>query len=165
MARHIEVTAAPASAVGRTGVVATGAMHGLVAGVGMGVVLIVAAAYAKTPALHPFMAIGATFVGPEALEGGTGVAMYGAALHLLLSGLLGVGFVALIPPDMPRVSAIGVGVGYAFLVLGIMASLVVPPVNSVFRAEMQHIGGSWVIAHGVFGAMLGSLGGASPERG
>jgi hypothetical protein len=158
MATRLEVTAAPTRTAARPGdSVAMGTILGLLAGVAMGLVLLVAAWWVGMPALHPFLAVGASFLGPEALEGGAGIVLYGAALHLLLSAALGVCFVALVPRDMPPVSAAGIGIGFALLALGVIASVLVPVVNPVFRAEMQPMGGAWVIAHFVYGLVLGVL--------
>ena len=117
--------------------------------------LILAAAATGMDALHAMRAIGATFVGPEALLGGAGSLAYGALLHAATSIAFGLLFVAILPIDLPPLGAAALGTGYAMFVLGIMASAVVPSVNPVFRAQMQPIGGSWVIAHALYGCALG----------
>jgi hypothetical protein len=137
------------------GALARGLIAGTLAGVVMAVFLAGAASLAGLPPLQPLRAIGATLGGPEALAGGSGPALVGAVLHLLLSAALGVAIAALIPSGLSPFGGSVVGAGYALFVLGFMASLVVPTVNPAFAAAAQPIGGAWVVAHVVFGATLG----------
>jgi hypothetical protein len=134
----------------------------------MAIFLVVLAGASGMPWLKPLQAIGATLVGPGGL-GGSGQAIYGAFLHALASAALGLLYAAIFPRDFPPLCAAVVGAGYALLALAIMASMVVPIVNPSFRAEMQPIGGSWVVAHALFGAAMGlwwALGGrSSPDGG
>jgi len=134
----------------------------------MAIFLVAAAIRAGMPGLYPLKVIGATFVGPEALGRGSGPVLYGAALHALTSIALGLVFAGLVPRELPPLCGVVVGMGYALLAAGIMASLVVPAVNPAFRGEMQPIGGSWVIAHALFGLALGlshALSGRAPRGG
>jgi hypothetical protein len=118
------------------------------------VVAVVGAASQGVPAVQPLQVIGASFVGPEALEGPARIA-FGALVHLGTSVAFGVVFAAIVPRDFPTASGIGVGVGWALFGLGFMMSTIVPWANPGFRGEMQDLGGTWVIAHAVFGAVLG----------
>jgi hypothetical protein len=100
--------------------------------------------------LLPLQAIGATMVG----SGGPAQAVAGALLHALLSAAFGLLYAAIFPRDYPPPCALVVGAGYALFVLAIMASVVVPEANPSFRGAMQPIGGTWVVAHALFGATL-----------
>jgi hypothetical protein len=143
------------AAARRHDVVASGTAAGLAGGVVMMLLITVSAALAGMPALHPLGVIGASLLGPEALDGGPAHVAYGTILHVLVSCSFGVLFAAMIPRDFPVASAAMVGAGSAILIIGVMMSLVVPPINPMFRSEMQPIGGTWVIAHAAFGATLG----------
>jgi hypothetical protein len=94
-------------------------------------------------------------VGPEALDGAAKLA-FGAAVHLATAAALGVLYSAVVPRDFPTACAVGVGVGLALFALMFMMPVVVPWANPGFRGAMQAIGGAWVIAHAVFGAVLGA---------
>jgi hypothetical protein len=155
---RVEVAGAPvpaAEASPRQEWLASGVVGGLFAGALMALFLMLAAGAAGTPWGQPFRAIGATFVGAGALEGGAGAVAFGAILHALASAVLGLGFVALFPRDFPRASGAVVGLGYALFAMAIMTSLVVPAVNPAFATAVQPTGGTWVIAHALFGAALG----------
>jgi hypothetical protein len=106
-------------------------------------------------AAHTLEAIGATFIGPEALGGPARIA-YGALVHFTFAAALGVAFASVVPRDFPTACAMGVGAGSALFVLGIAMSLIVPWANPSFRGDMQVIGGAWVIAHAAFGLALGA---------
>ena len=159
MAAHVEEATAVRGAEParcRHELLLSGIGSGVLGGLVMAVFLAMAAAAAGLPALRPLTAIGATFVGPEAL-GTAGAVLYGATLHLLTSAVLGLAFAAMVPRDFPVGCAAVVGSGYSSFVLGVMMSFVVPAVNPLFRTEMQPLGGSWVIAHALFGATLGAV--------
>ncbi|HEU4382951.1 MAG TPA: DUF6789 family protein [Anaeromyxobacteraceae bacterium] len=143
-----------AHAVGRRGAVASGIASGLLGGAAMALFLAAAASAAGVPARQVLEAIGTTFVGAGGL-GGAERALYGAALHALVAVAAGLAYTAVVPRDLPPASAAVVGVGYALFLAGIMTSVVVPLVNPGFREAAQPIGGSWVMAHAVYGAVLG----------
>ncbi|HSB21330.1 MAG TPA: hypothetical protein VLD85_15080 [Anaeromyxobacteraceae bacterium] len=143
-----------AQALPRQEWLASGVGGGLFAGAVMALFLMLATG-AGTPWGQPFRAIGATFIGAGALEGGAGAIAFGAILHALTSAVLGLGFVALFPRDFPRASGAVVGLGYALFAMAIMTSLVVPAVNPAFASAVQPTGGTWVVAHALFGAVLG----------
>jgi len=145
----------------------------MLGGVVMAGFLILAAAATGMDALHAMRAIGATFVGPEALLGGAGSLAYGALLHAATSIAFGLLFVAIFPVDLRPLEAVVIGSGYAMFVLGFMAAAVVPSANGSFRVEMQPIGGAWVTAHALYGCALALVAsrlggrrsaGAGPDR-
>ena len=155
MPSDVEVSASAVNVSRRDEVLWPGMASGLLGGALMALFLMAAAGVVGLGPLYPLQVIGTTLVGPEGLERSVIALSAGLLLHLALSAACGVLFAAFVHRDMPLPCAIGVGVGYAFLVLGVMASLVVPAVSPLFREKMQPIGGSWVIAHAVFGASLG----------
>lgn len=133
---------------------AAGAAAGVAGGLGMMVVLALAATMEGLAPVQPLSSIGESFLGVEL--GGTGpkVAL-GAILQLVTAVAFGIVFAAILPRDLPVACAMGLGAGLALFAMGLMMSVVIPWVNPGFRAAAQAIGGSWVIAHGVFGAMAG----------
>jgi hypothetical protein len=141
-------------ALKRHDVLASGILCGITGAAAMVGVAAISATSEALPATHALEVIGESFVGPKALEGGAKIA-FGALVHLVAAVALGVLCASIIPRDFPRASAIGAGVGFALFALMFMMILVVPWANPGFRWGMQPIGGSWVIAHAAFGAVLG----------
>jgi hypothetical protein len=108
--------------------------------------------------MEPFSALeplGATFRGADALDGGTASLLFGIFLHLSVSTLVGLLFAAVLPGDFTPGNAAFICVGLAFVVMGFMTSLVVPEVNPVLKDRFHEFGGSWVIAHTMFGMTAG----------
>lgn len=135
-------------------VIGAGALAGLLAGAVMAAVMVLAAAVNGRPPLRPLAAMGQTFVGPEGLAGAAQV-LYGVALHLAVSALLGVPLAPLLSRDSTVGRSTFIGMGYSLAVMAVMTSLVLPAVNPGLRAAMPALGGSWVIAHALHGAVLG----------
>lgn len=136
------------------GMPGAGAIAGIVAGVAMAAFLVVAAAMQGLQALEPIERIGATFSSATTTpHGSIGRVLFGMLLHLSVSALVGLLFAAILPPDFPRGNAAIVCVGMTFAVLGLMASVVVPSVNPVLKHGFHGFGGSWVIAHALFGVV------------
>jgi hypothetical protein len=145
----------PPGALRRHDVLVAGISTGVLGGAAMLVAAAVSAVDQGLGAAWALDAIGATFVGPEALDGPARIA-YGALVHFAVAAAFGVVFASVVARDFPTTCAMGVGVGAALFVLGIMMSLVVPWANPGFRGEMQAVGGAWVIAHAAFGLALGA---------
>ncbi len=134
---------------------ASGILCGIVGGVAMVGVAMIAAKWQGVGAVHPLQVIGESFVGPEAFDSIAAKIAFGALIHLVTSLAFCILFAAIVPRDFAMASAIGVGVGSALFTLMFMMSVVVPWANPGFRRGMQDIGGTWVIAHAVFGVALG----------
>jgi hypothetical protein len=135
-------------------VLAAGTFAGVLGGIGMIVVAMIGAANQGVSPAHPLMVIGETFVGPEALAGGPKLA-FGALVHVLTSAGLGVVVVALIPREYRPACAMGLAAGLVLFAMGFMMSTLVPWVNPGLRGSFQVIGGTWVVAHVVYGVTLG----------
>lgn len=132
-----------------------GAGAGALAGLAMVGWMMAAAALDGGSALDPLRAAGATFRGPGALNGGAGTVAWGLLLHLAVGALLGVLFAALVPRDISLSSGTVLGAGSALVTMAFAMTLVVPRLAPVLAAEMPRNGGSWVIAHTLFGAVIG----------
>ena len=139
----------------RAGPLARGTVSGLLGGAAMAAFLVGAAAAAGMDPLQPVRAIGTTFAGPEALRGGAGIVAWGLLLHAATSAAFGLLFVGLFPVDQSPLGAAVLGAGYAMFVLGLMAAGVVPVASPAFRPAVQPLGGTWVVAHALFGCVLG----------
>ena len=131
-----------------------GAGAGSLAGAAMLLWATVSAAFLDLSPAHPLELTGATFIGSEALDGVPAM-LYGLLLWAVVSAALGIVYAALIPRDFPFDGAALLGVGYSFVVLAMMTSVVLPGVNPDLHAELPAMGGSWVIAYVVFGVLLG----------
>jgi hypothetical protein len=136
--------------------VAAGGAVGLAGGALMAAVLPVGAALAERDPLEQLRAMGLTFLGSEAAGANPGLLAWGLFLHLVVSALLGVVFTSLLPAGFPYGSAAVVGVGYAWVVMAITTSLVVPAANPTLAAHMPALGGTWVIAHAIYGLAVGA---------
>jgi hypothetical protein len=142
-------------AMSRHDVLASGILTGVAGGVAMMAVATIGAASQDLAATHALRVVGESFVGPEALDPAGKIA-FGAVVHLATSVALGTLLASILARDFPIASAIGVGVSFGLGVLMLMMTLVVPVVNPGFREGMQDIGGTWVIAHAVFGMAVGT---------
>jgi hypothetical protein len=136
-------------------VLASGILPGVAGGAAMLAVAMVGATLQELPVLHLLDVTGESLVRPGAFDGASTKLTFGALVHLGASIGWGILLAAIVPRDFPTASALGVGVGLALLALMFMMSLVVPWANPAFRSGMQDIGGSWVIAHAVYGLVLG----------
>lgn len=139
--------------VAAAGPLAAGAAAGVLAALALALFMAAVAAAGGDGALAPLRAAGATFRG----EGGSvaaGVA-WGLLLHLAAGAAVGIVFAAIVPPDFPNVSAAGLGAGCSILLMALAVSLVIPQVAPVLDADMRHRGGAWILAHALFGVVLG----------
>jgi len=136
-------------------VLVAGILSGVMGGIAMMAVAMLASAAEGIAPLHPLATIGETFVGPDALGSVAAKVAFGALVHTVTSAAIGTVFAAIVPPDFRTGSAMGLGAGVALFAMGFMMSAIVPWANPGFRGAFQVIGGSWVIAHAVFGLTLG----------
>lgn len=151
--RAEKLTVVPPVAAPRVGgEVVAGGVSGLVAGGAMAVTLVAAALLAEVPALAAFRVIGG--FAPGLPDGSPGQALAGLVLHAAVSAALGVLFAWVLPRDFPPTCAAGVGVGYALFAMGFAISAVLPP---SFSGDLHDLGGSWVVAQAVYGAVLGRV--------
>lgn len=128
---------------------------GVLAGAAMLAWAALTAAFLGLPAARPLELAGSTFFGAEALEGGPAVLLAGALVWVVVSIGLALPFAAAVPRDFPFAQGAVMGVGYSFVVLAVMSTVVLPRLAPVMRAEMPEMGGAWVLAYVVFGIALG----------
>jgi hypothetical protein len=132
-------------------IIGGGAIAGIIGGVFMAMWAMLASAAAGMGLFAPFYFIGATFLGPEALVSGPGIALYGYALHLLVSVAFGVLFSAMVRRETPNSAAMLSGIAYGMGVLLFMTFIVVPLTNQVLRDRIPLHAGSFVIEHVLYG--------------
>jgi hypothetical protein len=157
MARDAGPVTTVSAVPNESSVLLQGAAAGLLGGTLMAVFVVFAAAETGMPAMYPLQVIGATVVGAGFMERAAVAIVTGVALHAVVATGFGVLLAMLFPRGVNITCGAVLGIGYAFLVMGIMASVVVPAANPLFRAEMQPIGGAWVIAHALLGATGGTV--------
>lgn len=134
-----------------------GLMAGAIGAVAkVGYMAVAALVYGK-PALQPLRPLGATFRGEDVVLAGAGSLLYGLVLLVLVSAALGALFAVLLPADFETGGAALLGVGYALFVMSVITSGVLPEVNPLLRYRMPNLGGAWVIAASLWGAVLGIL--------
>ena len=131
-----------------------GALAGLTAGIGMAMWAMLTSIWHGVDILAPFETIGATFMGPNATHATFAMTAYGMLIHGAMSAVLGVLFVALLPPTCSCRFACAAGLGFGLAVLLAMTYVVTPAVNPVMRHAVEAIPKSWILQHAIFGAML-----------
>jgi hypothetical protein len=129
--RGLVAGGAAAGLLGAAAMIAVIVVSGLVSGFGVGF------------ALEPLWA--SFGEGPAAV-------LAGLAQLAIVAAVLGIVFAWILPPRFPTTGAVVVGVGYGLVLMSLAASLLMP---AQMRDGMALMGGSWVIAHAVLGALLG----------
>lgn len=156
--RQVPAVAPPAP------VLVPGLAGGLLGGLAMAATMAIGAALGGLEPLDPLWPLADTFAGPGAGERGAGRFAAGFLIHLAFSGAVGVAFMVALPGDLAPHHAAAMGVGYALLLLAIMTSSVLPSVNPALRSHMPALGGTWVIAHALYGLVAGGAGQALRHR-
>jgi len=144
---------APASSA-----VFAGPVAGIAGGLVMAGYLVIAAVALGMEPLTALAPMGATLRSPDTIGGGAGWVLFGLSLHLAVSAVVGLIFAVIVPRDHTPAVAAFLCVGLTFAVMAFMTSVVVPAVNPVLQASFHGLGGSWVIAHVLFGATAGYTG-------
>ncbi len=129
---------------------------GLVAGVLAGTVMMLGAlvhsAVAGLGFTWPLHRVADAAIAGQATAQGGASAVIGAAVHLAISAVWGVLFVALVPRGAPLPAAVGLGVVFGLMVFLVMTWMVVPWAND---ALWQTVSPSVLfLYHLVFGAVL-----------
>jgi hypothetical protein len=152
-------------AVARHEVLSAGVACGVAGGVAMMAVAMLSASSAGLPAARPLELIGASLAGADAAGGTAARVVFGALVHLATSAALGAVIASLVPRDFPLASAAVLATGLALLAMALLASLVVPIVSPTFLTGIQPMGGGWVIAHALYGFVLGLAPGVRRQLG
>jgi hypothetical protein len=142
-------------ALARHEVLSAGVACGIAGGVAMMAIALLSAVSAGLPAAQPLELIGASLADADASGGTAARVTVGTLVHLATSAALGVVIASLLPRDFPLASATLLGTALALLAMALLASLVVPLVSPTFPSGIQPMGGGWVIAHALYGFVLG----------
>ena len=139
-----------------TKVLEGGMVAGLIGGGLLALWSMASAAVAGYGFLFPFNLLGATFGGPEALIGSTGVMLWGLSVHLLASVAFGILYALMVKPDVQNTTALLGGVVYGMVIAGIMTYVVLPWANPVLHARVYMMPNSWFLLHAIFGMGVAS---------
>jgi hypothetical protein len=126
--------------------VAGGAAAGLLGAAGMILAIVVSAlvsGFGVAFALEPLWA---------SFGDGPGAVLAGLAQLAIVAAVVGIVFVWILPREFPTTGAMVVGIGYALFLMSLAASFAMP---AQMQDGMALMGGSWVIAHAVAGALVG----------
>ncbi len=127
---------------------------GLIAGIAMGLFLVINANAIGAGAWLPFRLIAATMVDVKALLGGPATIVLGVLLHLFLSALFGGLFVGLLGHRRSGAATLVYGWAYALAILLVMTFVALPRMDPVMSARVRMIPVAWLLAHLVYGTTL-----------
>ena len=128
-----------------------GMVAGLIGGCSVALWSMASAAIAGYGLLFPFNMMGATFAGPEALIGGTGVMLWGLSVHLAVSVVLGILYAFMVRPEVQNITSLLGGIIYGMVILAVMTYVVLPWANPVLHQRVWMMPTSWFLLHAVFG--------------
>jgi hypothetical protein len=131
-----------------------GVAAGLLAAVAM-MAFLAAVAALDGSALDPLRAVGTSFRGSDPSTAGALPVLWGLVLHLAVGAAFGLAFTVVAPRDTTGPAGAVLGAGYALIVMAFALPFVVPALAPGLHARMPAHGGSWVIAHTLFGAVAG----------
>jgi hypothetical protein len=134
-----------------------GVVAGLIGGCFVALWSMVSAASAGYGLLFPFNLIGATFNGPQALIGGTGVILWGLSVHVVASVMLGILYAFMVRPEVQNITSLIGGVIYGMAILAVMSYVVLPWANPVLHQRVWMMPTSWFLIHAVFGLGVASV--------
>lgn len=132
-----------------------GAEAGLISGLVMMLALMVYTAALGEGFFFPLQQVAATFLGVEALIGGVGTILLGAAIHFAVAAAWGIGFGLMVPPVTSSSSAAGWGAIYAVGVWLVMTFVALPVFDPVMSDRVALYSGWWFASHLLYGAVLG----------
>jgi len=130
-----------------------GAVAGVVGGTCMALFAMGMAVMGGADILSPFRLTGATFVGPQALEGSVTFLAYGILLFYVAAVVWGVMFAAILPREATLGSALVAGLIFGIIVMLVTQHFVLPIVNPVMH-EVVDGRTSFTIEHLIYGGSL-----------
>jgi hypothetical protein len=128
-----------------------GAVAGLIGGGVVALWAMVSAAVAGYGLWFPWNVIGATFAGPEALVGGTGVMLWGLTVHVAASVVLGILYAFLVRPEVQNITSLIGGVIYGMAILAVMTYVILPWANPVLHQRIWMMPTTWFLLHAFYG--------------
>ena len=137
--------------------VEVGIVAGIIGGMLMAALTMMATAASGMGLLAPLKLIAATFFGKEATAGGAGVLLVGLMLHMMNAAVLGVIFAALIRRIEGGGAAVVAGLAFGIAVWLATTFIALPVADPIMRAAVATIPGVWFVAHMFFGVGVGSV--------
>ena len=131
-----------------------GVLSGVIAGVGMALVLLWREGANGVEVWTPMQLMAATFYGAEALHGGAQVILVGEIVHAVIAIGYGLIFSFFVSRATPLGMAFLYGLVYSVLIWGVMTYMVLPLVDPVMQRAEALQPNWWFISHLVFGALL-----------
>jgi hypothetical protein len=129
-----------------------GLVAGWLGGLAALVLAVLAAAGWGLPAWRPLQLIAAFIVGDDALHLGWRSAALGFLIHMVVSGLWGVLFCAILPRGANTRWSVSLGLGFSFIIFALMTWLVLPWVDPILVARVNIV--ALLVLHLVYGAVL-----------
>ncbi len=129
---------------------------GLIAGLGMILLLMIFSAATGMGFWFPLNQIAAVIFGTEALIGGAGTGITGLLIHLAISSGLGAAYGYFLPADLTRSACMVLSVASALVVWGTATYLLLPSLNPVMSTRLELMPAAWFLAHLVYGGVLGT---------
>jgi hypothetical protein len=132
-----------------------GGPSGICAGVFMGMAAMIHSAFAGNGFWMPLKLIGATFLGGSSLSGPSGIIVLGMTIHLVVSGILGAFFGALMGAASRSIGiCLLAGEVYGIAAWGIATYFVLPVVNPTMSGAIAEMPGWWFAMHLIYGSTL-----------
>ena len=142
--------------------VARGVIGGLIGGIAMAMIMMVVTAVKGMGFLKPLYLIAATFHQPWAMQTGfaLGPVLVGAMLHMMLSVVFGLVFVVVLAMVTRSGAAaplwVIAGMVWGVTVLVVNQNIVLPIVDPAMATATNGLLFWWVVAHLMFGLVLGA---------
>ncbi len=148
-------------------VVRWGLLAGLIGGIGMAMLMMIVTALAGMGFLVPLYAIAATFNRSWAMTHGFngGPLLVGLMLHMVNSAIFGLIFTLLLRWVFPRALALPLaavaGMVWGLILLFVNQLIVLPIADPPMVTATSGIFGWWLVAHLMYGVVLGAIVGAT----
>ena len=150
------VTGTEVEARGGAGeIVKAGVVAGIVGGLLMAMIMMIATAAGGMGLLAPLRLIAATFYGKEAMAGG-GALTVGLMVHMMNSMVFGVLFAWIAGRRLAAPQAVMAGVAFGLAIWAVMTFAGLPMLNPMMRERVAVMPVAWFIAHLAFGMGVGS---------
>lgn len=132
----------------------SGIATGILGGTVMILILMITTAARGLGFWTPLQSLAATFLGVEALVGGTWTMLLGLAFHLAVASVLAFVYAALVGRTASFGGALLTGAAYGLAIYAFMSFFLLPMVNPVMAARVALLPVVWFFAHMAFGATL-----------
>jgi hypothetical protein len=136
-------------------VIGAGVVAGIIGGMLMAMIMMVATAAGGMGLLAPLRLIAATFYGKDAMAGG-GPLLVGLMVHMMNSMVFGVIFAWIAGSRRAALPALMAGVAFGIAIWAVTTFGGLPMLNPMMRERVAMMPVAWFIAHMAFGMGVGS---------